>query len=152
MRTAVPAATLRAVRHRPVESAIGTIPSEAFDISGTICYYDCQPPPPPACFEPDGNLQVIHDFTEQEGGGGAVAIDNAGNVYGTTRSGGDHGLGFVYRLSPKGQDWVFTPLYSFMGGYNGGPLVRSSSDRMGLCTARQAGASRTAMAETTIVV
>ncbi len=101
------------------ESAIGTIPSEAFDISGTICYYDCQPPPPPACFEPDGNLQVIHDFTEQEGGGGAVAIDNAGNVYGTTRSGGDHGLGFVYRLSPKGQDWVFTPLYSFTGSYNG---------------------------------
>ena len=102
-----------------VESGVGTIPSEAFDISGNYG----SPPPPPACFEPDGNLQVIHDFTDQEGGGwpSGAAVDNAGNVYGATGSGGDNGFGFVYKLSPKGKDWLFTPLYSFMGGYNGGP-------------------------------
>ena len=44
--------------------------------------------------------------------------DKAGNVYGTAE-GGDNGLGFAYKLSPKGHDWVFTSLYSFAGGYNG---------------------------------
>ncbi len=48
-----------------VESGVGTIPSEAFDITGIGCDPSCPPPPPP-CFEPGGKLQVIHDFDDPE--------------------------------------------------------------------------------------
>ena len=101
------------------ESTIDSIPSEAFSLDGG----PPPPPPPLPCFEPGGNLQVIHDFTGQEGGGGpgpsGLTIDTAGNVYGTTPGGGDYGRGLVYKMSPKGQDWLFTHLYSFTGDYNG---------------------------------
>ncbi len=94
------------------ESAVGTIPSEAFDVSGSGGF---------GCFQPGGNLKVIHDFTGEEDGGGpyGVAIDKAANLYGTIWDGGDNKLGLVYQLTLKGQGWVFTPFYSFTGGYNG---------------------------------
>jgi hypothetical protein len=79
-------------------------------------------PPPPACFGSGGGLQIIHDFTAQDLVGwlpNGVTIDKVGNLYGTGNNGGNNGLGMAYRLSPKGQDWVFTPLYSFTGGSKG---------------------------------
>jgi uncharacterized repeat protein (TIGR03803 family) len=50
---------------------------------------------------------------------GGVVLDAAGNLYGTTFDGGDNGGGTVYRLSPSGQGWRLTTLYSFTGGYGG---------------------------------
>jgi len=110
------------------ESALGTIPSEAFDITAS-CVYDCgPPPPPPTCYESGGKFQIIHDFTPQEiglgpGGGPGVTIDEAGNLYGTLGWGSVNYNGLAYELSPKGQGWVLSPLYSFLGGYNGGDPV-----------------------------
>ncbi len=101
-----------------VESAIGTIPSEAFDIVGSG-------PPPSECVHdvPKDNFKIIHSFTAQEQSPEGVAPDRAGNLYGATAAGGDSGAGLVYELSPKGQDWLFAPLYSFTGGANGvGPM------------------------------
>ncbi len=98
------------------ESAVGTIPSEAFEVTGS------SNPPPPSCFGSWGKLSIIYDFTGKADGNpsGGVVTDKAGNVYGATYSGGDNGFGLIYQLSLKGQDWVFKPLYSFIGGYNGG--------------------------------
>lgn len=61
--------------------------------------------------------KVIHNFGGQDGSHpyAGLTIDKAGNMYGTTASGGA-GYGTVFRLVPKGSGWVFNPLYSFHGG------------------------------------
>ncbi len=100
-----------------VESAIGTIPSEAFDITGYNYAPECVHDVPKDAFK------IIHSFTAQEQSPEGVAPDRAGNLYGATAAGGDSGAGLVYELSPKGQDWLFVPLYSFTGGADGvGPM------------------------------
>ena len=48
-----------------------------------------------------------------------MAIDQAGEVFGTTGSVADNGSGLAYSLAPWGQNWMFSPLYSFLGGANG---------------------------------
>ena len=58
--------------------------------------------------------------------GKAWPLTRAGNLYGATAAGGDSGAGLVYELSPKGQDWLFVPLYSFTGEADGvGPMPNS---------------------------
>jgi uncharacterized repeat protein (TIGR03803 family) len=97
---------------RAVESSVGTIPSEAFDITGNGV---------PPCFQSGGNMEIIHDFDSQKDGGspsGGVVADPAGHVYGPM-SGGQTGYGFVYQIASKNQGWVFTPLYDFTGGSDG---------------------------------
>ena len=101
------------------ENTVGTIPSEAFTILG----YASTQPPPPQCFESAGNLQIIHDFTIQEGGGQVgpgVTIDRAGNLYGVTATGGNNSAGLAFKQYRAGDGWIFNPLYSFTGGYSGG--------------------------------
>jgi uncharacterized repeat protein (TIGR03803 family) len=72
-------------------------------------------------------FQVIHNFSG--GTDGAVPLagliaDRAGNLYGTTNSGGtglfceEYGCGTAFRLKPAGASWVFSPLYEFQGGVN----------------------------------
>ena len=95
------------------ESSVGTIPSESFTMLGN------GNGPPPECFESQGKLQIIYSFTPQQGGGNGVAIDKTGNLYGTT-GGGDNGAGFAYKLAHFA-GWLLDPLFSFFGGYNGGP-------------------------------
>ncbi len=97
------------------ENFMGSIPSESFTMEGGGG--------PPTCFESVGNLQIIHDFTPQEGGQygeEGVTIDSAGNLYGTNPGGGDHSAGLAYKLSHPA-DWVLDPLFSFSGGSSGGP-------------------------------
>ncbi len=76
-------------------------------------------------------LTVLHTFTGgQDGGGpeGLVAVDRAGNFYGSTPFGGSRsgvcsalgGCGTVFRSSHKNGSWIFTPLYVFQGGNDGG--------------------------------
>ena len=97
------------------ESSVGTIASEAFDITG-----NCNFCPPPPCFESGGNMEIIHKFSGQGDGSDptGVVADAAGNVYGSS-SGGDTGFGLVYQLASKGQGWVFNTLYNFAGGSGG---------------------------------
>jgi uncharacterized repeat protein (TIGR03803 family) len=55
-----------------------------------------------------------------------VTVAPNGDLYGTTQysglSGGDcyEGCGTVFRLAHKGSGWIFTTLYSFTGGNDGG--------------------------------
>jgi uncharacterized repeat protein (TIGR03803 family) len=72
---------------------------------------------------PDGNggwtQSVLHTFTGAPGGDGSLAqgtpaLDQAGNLYGTTASGGAHNGGMVYKLVPaKNGTWTEQILYSF---------------------------------------
>src|SRR5262252_6132424 len=48
-----------------------------------------------------------------------VTFDREGNIYGTTAAGGDFDLGAVFKLTPSGDRWVETVIYSFAGGNDG---------------------------------
>lgn len=52
---------------------------------------------------------------------GILASDAAGNLYGTTQSGGSGGAGTIFELSPGSSGgWTESVLYSFTGGADGG--------------------------------
>ena len=66
---------------------------------------------------------VIYSFAGDEDGEYTdtdLVMDNAGNLYGTSVQGGEHGGGTVWELSPSGGGWTHTVLYSFTGGADGG--------------------------------
>jgi uncharacterized repeat protein (TIGR03803 family) len=50
---------------------------------------------------------------------GALVMDGAGNLYGTTYCLGAHGSGSVFKLTPINGGWTATTLYSFTGGSDG---------------------------------
>jgi uncharacterized repeat protein (TIGR03803 family) len=67
--------------------------------------------------------RILHNFVNLPNGASPQAsliADAAGNLYGTTYAGGEHGLGAVFRLS-QGSDRVWTErvIYSFLGGTDG---------------------------------
>ncbi|HXM40528.1 MAG TPA: choice-of-anchor tandem repeat GloVer-containing protein [Bryobacteraceae bacterium] len=66
-----------------------------------------------------GSESVLHAFTGFTDGGdpeAGVIRDSAGDLYGTTYSGGAAGFGVVYKLYPSGR---YSVLYSFTGGADG---------------------------------
>jgi uncharacterized repeat protein (TIGR03803 family) len=78
-------------------------------------------------------FSLVHTFQGSDGAEptGALAIDRAGNLYGTTIIGGPSGgclnsryklvgCGTIYQLSDKTGDWVLTMLYQFKAGQDGG--------------------------------
>jgi len=75
------------------------------------------------------NYSLIHNFPEYGGGpAGSLVMDTAGNLYGTTVTGGGnpygncstYGCGTIFKLSPASGDWTYTELYDFTGGDDGG--------------------------------
>jgi uncharacterized repeat protein (TIGR03803 family) len=66
---------------------------------------------------------VIHEFTggnDGSGPGSPVTIDQHGNVYGTTPTGGANGVGVVYEIKPgAGGSWNLVVLHTFTGGTDG---------------------------------
>jgi uncharacterized repeat protein (TIGR03803 family) len=81
-----------------------------------------------------GQLTVLHTFAGGDDGydpTGGLALDPAGNLYGTTSYGGSvpdgAGFGVVYKVDPAGD---FSVLYTFPGGADGsGPnaVIRDSA-------------------------
>ena len=66
--------------------------------------------------------QVIHNFIGGLDGSGPVAgltMDRAGNLYGTTSSGGPSFYGDVFKLFRRGSGWLFDPLHNFTGRSDG---------------------------------
>lgn len=88
------------------QSALGTIPSEAFTIIGSTG------PPPPSCSTPKVISTVDNKWLQ------GVTMNKAGDLYGAAALWGS-GPGMIYQLSPSGQGWLLTPLYDFSGGYDG---------------------------------
>lgn len=62
-------------------------------------------------------FNVLYGFYSQDDGGGGpedkLAMDAAGNLYGTTMYGGAYGLGNVFKLTPSNGGWIYTSLYDF---------------------------------------
>jgi uncharacterized repeat protein (TIGR03803 family) len=80
-----------------------------------------------------GQERVLYSFGSIPNDGAnpesSLIFDAAGNLYGTTFSGGTSGNGTVFRLTPKG---VETLLYSFAGGADGAnPEARLAMDKFG---------------------
>jgi uncharacterized repeat protein (TIGR03803 family) len=71
-------------------------------------------------------LTTIHSFDGQDGGtpNGGLIFDAAGNLYGTSPSGGTGG-GNVFEMTPGSSGWTFNVLYNFCLQYHcpdgGGP-------------------------------
>jgi uncharacterized repeat protein (TIGR03803 family) len=76
--------------------------------------------------------QILYEFHGTDGSypDAAMIVDKAGNLYGTTATGGSgacsqngvSGCGTIFKLSPparKGAGWTQTVLYSFQGGEDG---------------------------------
>ena len=51
---------------------------------------------------------------------GGVAMDAAGNLFGTTAYGGPHNFGTVFKLTSRSGAWEETLLHTFAGGSDGG--------------------------------
>jgi uncharacterized repeat protein (TIGR03803 family) len=79
-----------------------------------------------------GHETVLYSFTGGADGGypyAGVIRDSAGNLYGTTTSGGAAGRGVVYKVTMSGNETV---LYSFTGGADGdGPYAGVIRDAAG---------------------
>jgi uncharacterized repeat protein (TIGR03803 family) len=84
-------------------------------------------------------LAVIHTFTGGNDGAGGSAgrllFDNKGNIYGVATSGGAHGSGTAYQLSPaQNGKWKLKTLYAFKGqpdaGFPYGGLTSDSSGNL----------------------
>lgn len=78
-------------------------------------------------------FSTLYDFAT--GGGGPVApltMDAAGNLYGTTLLDGANRFGNVFKLSPTQNGWIYTDLYDFTGGSDGGePMSNIVFDAQG---------------------
>jgi uncharacterized repeat protein (TIGR03803 family) len=72
-------------------------------------------------------LKVIYNFANVSDGRNpyaGLAMDQAGNLYGTANTGGNEGCnnlgcGTVFKLTNKASGWVFTPLYKFQSSNDG---------------------------------
>ncbi len=68
-------------------------------------------------------FSVLHTFTDGADGGypyAAVTVGPSGVLYSTASYGGSHDAGTVFKLSLVNSSWVFSPLYEFTGGSDGG--------------------------------
>ncbi len=66
---------------------------------------------------------VLYNFQDTSDGRfptGGLVMDASGNLYGTTSVDGGQGAGTAFELSPSGNGWTFTLLYSFAGSADGG--------------------------------
>jgi uncharacterized repeat protein (TIGR03803 family) len=67
----------------------------------------------------DWTLTTIHSFSGGAGPGSTLLMDAAGNLYGTTLSGGAFNSGSVFKLTHSGSGWTYSDLHDFQEG-NGG--------------------------------
>jgi uncharacterized repeat protein (TIGR03803 family) len=88
--------------------------------------------------------QILYSFEPTDNAWasfGGVIFDPKGNIYGTTRQGGNlcaasiyATCGTVFELSPAGAGWTFSTLYLFTGGLDGGnpydTLLRDGSGNL----------------------
>ncbi len=101
--------------------------------------------------------QVLHAFQGTDGAipEAGLVLDAAGNLYGTTPSGGMHSCrcGTVFKLTPptNGGLWTLTILHYFTGGNDGrepdpnGPLVLDSTGKLfGITNSNGSGSKGTA--------
>ena len=77
---------------------------------------------------------VLYSFASGSDGAtpsAKVVFDSAGNLYGTTSTGGTGSVGTVFELSPSGSGWTETVLHSFSGTDGSTPLGELVLDASG---------------------
>ncbi len=79
---------------------------------------------------------AIHQFSCGKDGGNPVAgviFDKAGNLYGTTQTGGTYGHGVAFKLTPSTNgSWTEKQIHHFTGGKDGGnPMASLIFDQVG---------------------
>jgi len=79
-------------------------------------------------------FKVVYNFTGESDGGESLAgltVDSAGNLYGTTNSGGLSNVGVVFKLSPSGAETVLHTFTDSPDGSNpNGGLLRDKSGNL----------------------
>jgi uncharacterized repeat protein (TIGR03803 family) len=87
---------------------------------------------------------VLYNFNFNNNGAGGtdpvsnLIFDASGNLYGMTATGGDYGVGTVFKLSPGASGWTETVLHSFQRseganpGANGGLIFDRAGNLYGL--------------------
>jgi uncharacterized repeat protein (TIGR03803 family) len=117
-----------------MRDAVGSLFGTATNAGGSGCDGGCG-----TVFKvsPTGALTVPHSFHGADGAypSNGLIEDAAGNLYGTTGSGGAHGGGAVFQLSPCHSTYSFKVLYSFTGGADGlnpafADLIRDSAGNL----------------------
>jgi uncharacterized repeat protein (TIGR03803 family) len=104
-----------------------------FGCSGATCSTIAELSPGPGG---TWTAKTIYTFNANSNLGvyGALSIDSAGNLYGTSKQYGTHNYGFVYKLSPSSSGtWTYTTLYNFAGGTTDGydPYANPIADSAG---------------------
>src|SRR5262249_20356325 len=81
--------------------------------------------------------KTLYSFKGGSDGGtpvGSVISDSKGNLYGTTKLGGSHGVGVVYKLTKSGSTWTESVLHAFGasgdGQYPIGKLIFDSAGNL----------------------
>ena len=92
------------------------------------------------------DLSTLYSFVGLALGGPfrSVAMDNAGNLYGTTSGNGAGQWGSVFKLTPSAGGWTYTSFHNFTGGSDGAyPFGQLAFDSAGNLygTASAGGAS-----------
>ncbi len=77
-------------------------------------------------------LTTLYSFSGSDGAEpmGGLVMDAAGNLYGTTSTGGVGNGGTVFELSPQGGGWSLSTLYAF-AAHSGQPLAGLAMDVAG---------------------
>jgi uncharacterized repeat protein (TIGR03803 family) len=76
---------------------------------------------------------ILHAFRNGLDGGlsfGGLVMDQAGNLYGGTVTGGTGDCGVIYELSPSNGGWTFAPIYN-LPPCGGGPFETLTLDAAG---------------------
>jgi uncharacterized repeat protein (TIGR03803 family) len=87
---------------------------------------------------------MLHSFLGSTSDGqyplSRLVLDPAGNVYGTTYTGGTDGAGTAYELSPVAGRWSETLVFVFQSDIDGGPVGEVIFDNAGNLYGTTAGA------------
>jgi len=59
-------------------------------------------------------------FGASTGPYGGLLFDRSGNLWGTTNAEGTYGYGNIFKLAPSQGGWIYTDVYDFTGGDDGG--------------------------------
>jgi len=79
------------------------------------------------------NVLVNFDGANGQQPYGNLIIDDSGNLYGTTSSGGQNGSGVVFKLAPSGGGFTYSALYSFRSCGPQGVAMDAAGNFFGGC-------------------
>jgi uncharacterized repeat protein (TIGR03803 family) len=110
----------------------GVVADSAGNLYGTTLYGGAANAGVVYKLDTTGHETVLYSFSFSDADGqfpySGLIRDDAGNLYGTTSSGGTEGGGVIYKLDPSGQ---FTVLYSFTAADGGTPYAGVVRDAAG---------------------